>query len=145
MSTFSLDSRLEADCIRLGELPLSQLLLMDDASYPWFILVPRRPGIREIFELAPDDRRQLWEESTQLAEGMSRVLQPDKINIAALGNVVPQLHLHHVARYIDDRAWPGPVWGAGAAVPYRAERVAEIRSLLGSMLPDTLELAPVTS
>jgi diadenosine tetraphosphate (Ap4A) HIT family hydrolase len=76
---------------------------------------------------------------------MSRVLQPDKINIAALGNIVSQLHLHHVARYIDDRAWPGPVWGAGAAVPYRAERVAEIRSMLGSMLPDNFEFAPAAS
>ncbi len=142
MTEFSLDPRLDADCIRLGDFPLSLLLLMNDASYPWFILVPRRAGVREIYELDPDDRRQLWEESTLLAKGLATSFAADKINVAALGNVVSQLHLHHIVRYTSDRAWPAPVWGSAPPLPYVPERLAELKGTLHSMLPETFLFAP---
>ncbi|TLM65548.1 MAG: HIT domain-containing protein, partial [Deltaproteobacteria bacterium] len=115
---FSLDPRLQGDTLPLGAFPLSRLLLMNDRTYPWLILVPQRPDIREIYQLAPADRRQLLDESCQLAEAMAALFRPDKLNIAALGNVVPQLHVHHVARFCTDPAWPAPVWGKGPAIPY---------------------------
>ncbi|NJC87792.1 MAG: HIT domain-containing protein [Desulfuromonas sp.] len=127
---FTLDSRLQHDTVPLGSFPLSLLLLMNDHSYPWLILVPQRPGIREIFELTPADRRQLLDESCHLAETLTALFSPDKLNIAALGNVVPQLHLHHVVRYRTDPAWPAPVWGKAPAVPYRPEQMTALRSRL---------------
>jgi diadenosine tetraphosphate (Ap4A) HIT family hydrolase len=108
---FRLDPRLEQDTIAVGDLPLCRLLLMRNADYPWFILVPRRDGAREIHALAPSDRRLLLEESCALAAAMQEAFRPDTLNVAKLGNVVAQLHLHHVARRAGDPAWPGPVWG----------------------------------
>lgn len=142
VAEFSLDPRLESDCIRVGRFPLSLLLLMNDANYPWFILVPSRAGVREIYELAPADRRELWEESTLLAKGLAVGLRADKMNIAALGNSVAQLHVHHVVRYTSDPAWPAPVWGAAPPIPYRPERLLELKSALRSMLPKTFRFAP---
>lgn len=127
---FDLDPRLRHDTIVLGSFPLSLLLMMNDSTYPWLILVPQRPAIREIFELAPDDRQQLLCESSHLAETLATLFQPDKLNIAALGNVVPQLHLHHVVRYRNDPAWPAPVWGKAPPVPYRSDEVAVFRNRL---------------
>jgi len=115
---FILDPQLRKDTLFVGELPLSLVLLMNDRTYPWFILVPRRPDIREIFELSDQDQGQLLRESTQLARILSEICRPDKMNIAALGNMVPQLHLHHIVRYRTDPAWPAPVWGKTPAVPY---------------------------
>jgi len=97
---------------------LSELLLMRDANYPWFILVPARDSVREIHELSAADRQQLLAESCLLAEALVRAFRPDKLNIAAIGNVVPQLHLHHVVRYRGDACWPAPVWGQCPARPY---------------------------
>lgn len=127
---FDLDQRLRRDTIVLGNFPLSLLLLMNDRTYPWLILVPRRPAIREIFELAPHDQQQLLCESSHLAETLATLFRPDKLNIAALGNVVPQLHLHHVVRYRNDPAWPAPVWGKTPPVPYEPEQVAAFRDRL---------------
>lgn len=127
---FDLDRRLQNDTIALGNFPLSLLLMMNDCTYPWLILVPQRPGIREIFELAPDDQQQLLCESSHLAETLVALFRPDKLNIAALGNLVPQLHLHHVVRYRNDPAWPAPVWGKTPAVPYEPEQVAAFCSRL---------------
>lgn len=115
---FILDPRLQADTIPLGDFPLCQLLLMNEQTYPWFILVPRRAGIREIHHLSNVDQQQLWRESAQLAGWMEAVFKFDKLNLAALGNIVSQLHLHHVGRTVGDPAWPGPVWGHSSAVPY---------------------------
>ena len=109
--SFELHPRLAADCILVGRLPLSLLLLFDDARYPWFILVPQRPAVSEIFQLSEADQQQLWRESAALARNLMHSFHADKINIGALGNLVPQLHLHHVARFTTDPAWPGPVWG----------------------------------
>ncbi len=109
---FELDYRLENDCVLVGSLSLCQILLMKDANFPWLILVPQREGISEIFHLDEDDQEQLVWESSFVAERIRKAFQGDKMNIAALGNVVPQLHIHHVVRTESDPAWPDPVWGA---------------------------------
>jgi diadenosine tetraphosphate (Ap4A) HIT family hydrolase len=127
---FTLDPRLHHDTIRLGAFPLSLLLMMNDRTYPWLILVPQRPAIREIYQLDWPDQQLLLRESSHLAAVLDRVFRPDKLNIAALGNVVPQLHLHHVVRYRHDPAWPAPVWGKAPAVPYLPPQAAELRNTL---------------
>ena len=108
---FELHPRLAADCFVLGDFPLCRLLLMNDAQYPWFILVPRREGAREIYLLEERDQQQLLRESSQLSRAAMDAFKGEKLNVAALGNVVPQLHLHHIVRYASDPAWPGPVFG----------------------------------
>jgi diadenosine tetraphosphate (Ap4A) HIT family hydrolase len=115
---FQLDPRLESSTLLLGAFPLSLLLLSKDANYPWCILVPQREGMGEIYQLSPEDRIQLLDESCLVAETLSNLFAADKINVATIGNMVPQLHMHHVARFERDAAWPGPVWGAVAAVTY---------------------------
>lgn len=114
---FELDHRLQNDCVEIGELMLNRILLMKDANYPWLILVPQRHNISEIYQLDEDDQEQLIWESSFVAERLMATFKGDKMNIAALGNVVPQLHIHHVVRKRTDAAWPNPVWGA---VPARA-------------------------
>ena len=115
---FCIHPRLERDCLPLGNFDLCRLLLMSDSRYPWFILVPMREGVSEIFQLPELEQQQLIRESSRLAEALVRTFQPDKLNIAAIGNLVPQLHIHHVVRYATDVAWPAPVWGKLPAVPY---------------------------
>lgn len=117
---FELDPRLAADTHPVGRFALSRLVLMDDRRCPWFLLVPERVGAREIFQLSPADQALLGQESLNLAAALSHAFRPDKLNIATLGNLVPQLHVHHIARFRDDALWPGPVWGRGPAVPYDA-------------------------
>lgn len=121
MESFELHPRLQQDCLTVGNLPLCRLLMMNDRQYPWFILVPRRPAIGEIYQLAESDRQQLMAESCLLAEKLAGIYQPDKLNIAAIGNLVPQLHLHHVARFQTDKAWPAPIWGKFSPEPYAEE------------------------
>jgi diadenosine tetraphosphate (Ap4A) HIT family hydrolase len=130
---FELQPALQRDCILLGRFPLSLLLLMNDSRYPWLILVPQRPGLTELFQLSPDDRRQLLDESCILAAALAKSYRPDKLNIATIGNLVPQLHLHHVVRYRTDDAWPAPVWGKLPARPYRAAEVTTIRERIAAM------------
>jgi diadenosine tetraphosphate (Ap4A) HIT family hydrolase len=125
-----LHPRLAADCIRLGRFELCHLLLMNDSSYPWFILVPDRDGVREIFELNAADRLQLLDESCRLSEFLMRSFKGDKLNVAAIGNLVPQLHLHHVVRFRSDRSWPKPVWGQFPALAYSGTALADIRAKL---------------
>lgn len=115
---FELHPTLAADTFVIGDLDLCRLLLMNDANYPWCILVPRRSGIREIYELPEADQQLLWRESSMLGRALMKAFDGKKLNVAALGNVVPQLHLHHVVRYENDPAWPSPVWGKVAAKPY---------------------------
>lgn len=136
MNDFQLDPRLANDTLLLGSFPLSLLLLMNDATYPWLILVPRRPGIREIYQLDSADQQQLLVESSRLATVLAAHFRADKLNIAALGNVVPQLHLHHVVRYQGDPAWPAPVWGRTPPAPYRPEAAAALRAALCPQLAD---------
>lgn len=115
---FTLDERLQQDTCWLADLPLCRVLLMNDARYPWLILVPRVAGVSEVFDLDEAGQQQLWNESRLLACAMHRVFAGDKMNIATLGNVVRQLHMHLVVRLEGDNSWPAPVWGNGAAVPY---------------------------
>lgn len=122
---FELHPRLGQDTVPVGEFPLCSLLLVNDSNYPWFILVPRRAGIREVFELELSDQQQLLKESSHLSQVLSRVFQADKMNLAALGNIVPQLHLHHIVRYRTDPAWPNPVWGLFPATEYKERALHE--------------------
>jgi diadenosine tetraphosphate (Ap4A) HIT family hydrolase len=127
--SFTLHPRLAADTSFIADWPLCRVLLMEDARYFWLVLVPRRDGVTEITDLSAEDRALLMEETAragQIVKGGA------KLNIGALGNLVPQLHLHVVARHSGDPAWPGPVWGHSPAVAYddaaRAARVALVRS-----------------
>ena len=131
---FQLDAQLEADTQVLGAFPLSLLLLSKDANYPWCILVPQREGLREIYQLNQLDRQQLLNESCLLAETLTDLFQADKINVATIGNMVPQLHMHHVARFKTDAAWPGPVWGAVPAAIYPAAVLAETAERIADAL-----------
>ncbi|MDQ6973072.1 MAG: HIT domain-containing protein [Mariprofundaceae bacterium] len=133
-----LHARLEKDCFVLGQLKLSLLLLMNDARYPWFILVPQRKGISEIQQLAAEDRQALLEESCMLSEALHAAFSPDRINVAALGNVVPQLHVHHIARFTDDDAWPAPVWGAHPCRAYTSDQRDRVCAKLTGVLPEGL-------
>ena len=123
--TFELHPRLQQDCIVIGKFELSLLLLMNDSHYPWFILVPARENISEIYQLNEVDRQLLQKESCWLAEILAQTYQADKMNVAAIGNSVPQLHLHHVVRYQTDAAWPAPVWGKFPAIPYSEAQILE--------------------
>jgi diadenosine tetraphosphate (Ap4A) HIT family hydrolase len=134
-----LHPRLRQDCRLLGHFALCRLLLMDDANYPWFILVPDREGVTEIFHLSEADQRQLLRESSSLAAWLVETFQADKLNIAALGNLVPQLHIHHVVRYRDDPAWPAPVWGRVPPRPYTAEALERLLARLRGAPPDGLQ------
>ncbi len=123
---FVLDPRLAADTVHLGDLALSRVLLMDDARFPWLILVPRRAEASEITDLAEADGIALWQEIRLAAGVMQALAKPDKINVGALGNVVGQLHVHVVGRFLSDPAWPGPVWGFGTRSPYPLHASAQL-------------------
>jgi len=133
---FVLDPQLQQDTLSIGNFPLCQLLLMNDAHYPWFILVPRREDTSELFQLDAADLQALWRETSLLAETLKDTFRADKMNIAALGNMVSQLHMHVIARRRDDAAWPAPVWGSHSAQPYTPEQVAEICRKLRLVLTD---------
>jgi diadenosine tetraphosphate (Ap4A) HIT family hydrolase len=115
---FSLDPRLQADTIPIGDLALSAVLLLNDSRFPWLVLVPRRPAASELTDLPDADAAVLMQELRVATRVMLDLAKPDKVNIGALGNLVPQLHLHVVGRFRSDPAWPGPVWGFGTRQPY---------------------------
>jgi diadenosine tetraphosphate (Ap4A) HIT family hydrolase len=140
-AVFSLDARLQQDTLLLGDFPLCRLLLSNDANYPWFILVPRQADISEVFELSAEQQQQLWQETSTLAAALHQSYSADKMNIGALGNVVAQLHMHVIVRFKTDIAWPSPVWGKVAAVPYSAAQVEEIRSRVQALQLAGLTLA----
>ena len=131
MSTeFVLHPQLKNDCFVLAELPLSQLLLCNDSAFPWFILVPRVEGIEDIYQLDWQQQQQLLNESSMLSEVLMQEFKGDKMNVAALGNVVPQLHLHHIVRYKTDPCWPKPIWGQQELIPYADEELAALKARL---------------
>ena len=132
MTHFLLHPQLEADSFLMLDLPLSQLRLSNQKAVPWLILVPRRNDIKEMYELDKADRAQLMEEITQTAKALDQLYAPDKINIAALGNIVPQLHIHIIARFKNDPVWPAPVWGKLNSDPYTAEAIKEIKTKLNT-------------
>lgn len=131
---FALHPQLQKDSVEIAQLPLCSVLMARDSRYPWIILVPRRAGVREIFELDDPDQQQLTRESSAVAQALANHFNADKMNVAALGNMVPQLHIHHVVRFCSDPAWPGPIWGALPPVPFSEndlnKRVSEIKSLI---------------
>lgn len=131
---FVLDERLERDCVSVIDLALSRLLMMNDRQYPWFILVPRRAEVSEIFQLSEPEQLQLQRESTHVGRVLMDMFAGDKLNVAALGNVVAQLHVHHIVRYRDDKAWPDPVWGKHPAQPFApAEAAAVVKKVRAAL------------
>ena len=122
---FILDERLHKDTALVGRFELCLLLLHRDSNYPWFILVPQREGISEIHHLSQSEQQLLLAESGLVARALTSLFAPDKLNIAMLGNIVAQLHLHHVARFKHDLSWPGPIWGAVPAGEYALDRLAD--------------------
>lgn len=136
---FDLDARLQQDTLLLGDFPLSRLLLSNDSRYPWFILIPRREEVSEVFQLGAEDQHALWTETALLAEVLKDAFNADKINIATLGNVVSQLHMHVIVRYRDDDAWPAPVWGRHPAKPYEPDQLAALRDRLKSVMPEQFQ------
>jgi diadenosine tetraphosphate (Ap4A) HIT family hydrolase len=127
---WSLHPQLEKDTIGIGDLPLSRVFVIKDANYPWMLLVPRRAGANEILDLDEAEQAQLMTEVIRVSRALKAVTRCDKLNIAALGNVVPQLHVHIIARRTTDAAWPKPVWGRVAAITHDPQEVeAFIREL----------------
>lgn len=116
--TFTLHPQLIEDCTPIGDLPLCHILLAPDARFAWFILVPKRDSIRESYQLSPDDQVTLMSESAAFGRAIMDGFDGDKLNIGALGNMLPQLHIHHIVRHKGDAAWPGAVWGHPGAKPY---------------------------
>ena len=133
MSDFTLDPRLAADTVHAGDLALCRVLLMDDARFPWLVLVPRRPDVAEITDLSAEDAHALMDEMRLATGVMLALAKPDKVNVAALGNVVPQLHVHVIGRFLSDPAWPRPVWGVGEAKPYPAHARAQMIERIGAL------------
>lgn len=131
---FVLHEQLAADSHPIAEWELSSLRLMDDSNYPWLILVPRVADVRELIELDPAQQTSLLGEINRASRALKQQVRPHKLNIAALGNLVPQFHVHIIARFTDDPAWPAPVWGRTHARPYEPEalvlRVRELRAAL---------------
>ena len=134
MSEFALHPRLAADAIFIADWPLSRVLLMNDSRFPWIILVPRRNEAIEIYDLVPADRNSLMDDISRASAALKEVSSATKINVGALGNLVPQLHVHVVARNPGDAAWPGPVWGQGRAVPYDHLTCTELLARLSEKL-----------
>ncbi|MDX9713975.1 MAG: HIT family protein [Dissulfurispiraceae bacterium] len=131
---FELNERLKQDTFEVARLQLSKVLLMNDMTVPWLILVPQRSGIRELHQLEQKDLTVLVEETALVSGLMEKEFSPDKINVASLGNIVAQLHVHIVARFSNDRAWPGPVWGAAGAEQYTEHDAAKMVKRISAML-----------
>ena len=129
---FALHSRLAADCFVIGDLALCRVLLNNDARFTWCILVPRLPGLRDLHEVPTAHRTTLFDEIERASLALQEIGRADKINVAALGNMVPQLHIHVIARRTSDAAWPAPVWSAGAGTPYDDPQplIAQLKSKL---------------
>jgi diadenosine tetraphosphate (Ap4A) HIT family hydrolase len=131
---FELHTQLAKDCIVLGDLPLCRVLLMNDMQYPWLILVPQRASIAELFQLNSIDQQRLLEEISAVSAALAGHFRADKMNVAALGNVVPQLHVHVIVRHRDDAAWPRPVWGVVPPQQYESELLTERLAALAALL-----------
>ena len=129
-----LDPQLDNDTYEIGRLGLARVLLMNDARFPWLILVPERPGLAEVIDLPSEERALLWREVEQASEALRDIYSPDKLNVAALGNMVRQLHVHVIARFASDPAWPKPVWGSGQPIAYEAHQMGIIGGKLAKAL-----------
>lgn len=131
---FEIHPKLLADCVYIGELYLCEVLLMNDRRFPWIILVPKAEGLRDFHDLPLDQRDDLYDEIEAVSKTLQMYCDAHKLNVAALGNQVPQLHIHVIGRRTDDAAWPGPVWGSGESEPYGVDELDsfcdELRSAL---------------
>lgn len=127
---FELNDILKRDTVEIIDFPLCKLLLMNDSQYPWFVLVPKVNGVEDIYQLEWQDQQQFLNESSMLSEVLMQIFKGTKMNVAALGNVCPQLHIHHIVRFKDDKAWPKPVWGEFPMQPYREEQIDDIKAKL---------------
>ena len=136
---FQLHPRLAADTLALYSLDLCEVRLLNDSRFPWLVLIPRRAGMGEVHQLLEAEQRQLIFESSLVSQALLETARADKINIGALGNLVPQLHWHVVARYRTDACWPGPVWGCGTAVPYAEEALHNLLSSLKKAIQTNLK------
>lgn len=136
MQMFQLDPRLQADSQAIGDLPLSQVRLVNNADFPWVLLIPRQNNLREIHQLSPSDQRQFIAESSHLSKAMAAAFNADKMNVAALGNMVAQLHLHVIVRWAGDICWPGPIWGQHQAAPMSADQQAERQQIIAHIIHD---------
>ncbi len=123
--TMILNDQLKQDSFSIVDLPLSNLRLLNDARYPWLLLIPRVPDVSEIYNLDEQAQLLLTREIAQSSEILTDLFMPTKINVAALGNIVPQLHIHVIARFDSDHTWPNPVWGVGDAIPYKENDLKE--------------------
>lgn len=144
MSEFSLHPRLAADCMVLGELPLCLVLLQNNSLFPWLVLVPKINGLREIIDLPPEDQQVLMAEIAAVSSVVKEVFAPYKLNVAGLGNVVEQLHIHVIARFTNDIAWPDPVWGKGVEL-YQAQAAADILETLQKSFAKIAGFVPLES
>ncbi len=139
MQHFTLDSRLENDTLPIGQLQLCHVRLMDDARYPWLIIVPNRAHITEIIDLSDSEQMQLMREISAASNTLKTLFSPDKLNIAALGNHIAQLHVHIIARFVSDEAWPHPVWGKGEPQPYPPHMAGSLVDRIANALKITSE------
>ena len=128
--TFSLHQQLEKDTFFITKNPLCHLLLLNNKTVPWFILVPEKAGITELYQLSNEEQLQFLSESNQLSIAMMQAFEPDKLNVAAIGNIVSQLHIHHIARFQSDPHWPGVIWGNIAPNPYTDEEKEAVNATI---------------
>ncbi len=135
---FQLHPRLQQDSVAMGQFSLSELRLINDSQYPWFILVPQREDISEVYQLSDKDQQLLQQESSLLAKALAELYKADKMNVAAIGNMVPQLHIHHIVRYKTDITWPAPVWGKFDAVPYSEQQLEKTLSQIKNSFKNQL-------
>ncbi len=142
---YALNEQLQKDSKMLGQFPLCDVLLMNDSQYPWVILVPRRANIREMYHLSQEEQHLLSDESAYVSQRLSDFFKAESMNVAALGNVVAQLHMHHVVRFKDDPTWPKPVWGALPAKAYSSVALEKLIEELTRLFSDKFEAQPQTS
>ena len=138
--SFELHPDLKRDGIPIGQFPLCQVLLINDSNYPWFVLVPQLENLRECIDLTEEEYQTFWSESRAFSVGIMQAFAGDKLNVAALGNMTPQLHVHHIVRYKDDAAWPLPIWGKHPPNPYDKAALQEVRERLAAASVPALTL-----
>lgn len=141
MSTFELHPDLQRDGVLLGNFQLSRVLLVNDSNYPWFVLIPEIPNTSDTIDLSLTQHKKLWEESRIFGLAIMELFNGDKLNIASLGNMTPQLHVHHIVRYQTDPAWPAPIWGKHPLVPYSDLELKKVHELFTSTNLDNFSLA----
>ncbi len=138
--TFQVHPQLQQDSIELARFNLSQLRLINDSQYPWFILLPKIANVTEIHHLSEENQQLLQQESSFLGKKLSQIYKADKMNIASIGNIVPQLHIHHIVRYKNDIAWPAPVWGKFDAIPYTVQQLEKLKYRIKDLLEACLSI-----